>query len=307
MPVPDFQTLMLPTLKSFAGGRTSVSECLSDIVAEFGISEQEAEELIPSGRLTVLASRAHWARTYLSKAGLLRSPKRNQHEITERGRTLLASNPPRIDMKVLAKFTEFSDWRDAGRADPALSTEIPLAQEKAFVSTPEEALEKLAREIENRVVSELLETLVATSPAKFEAIVIDLLSAMGFGGGRREMAQQVGRSGDGGIDGVIKEDALGLDAIYIQAKRYSPENKVGRPDIQRFVGSLTGEGATKGVFVTTSGFSKEAHEFLNRVNQRIVLIDGDRLARLLISHGVGVRTEQTYVIRRIDDEYFDVN
>lgn len=305
MPIPDFQTAMLPVLRAFNDGAKSVSEALPALRKEFLVTDSEAEELLPSGRVTVLQSRAHWARTYLSKAGLLQSPSRNRHEITDAGKRLLASGVDRIDMKTLEQFPAYLAWRELEHSTPAIPRQaLTVAQETHQAETPEERIESDFGSIASALSEELLEAISALSPQKFEQLIVDLLLAMGYGGGDRSMGERIGRSGDGGIDGIINEDALGLDAVYIQAKRYAPDSKVGRPALQAFVGSLTGEGATKGVFVTTSDFSKEAKDYLNRVQHRIVLINGDRLARLMIQHEVGVRARKTYVLRSVDEDYF---
>lgn len=304
MPIPDYQTLMLPVLRLFAEGAGNVTDCLPAIRQQFGITEAAAAELIPSGRVTLLSNRVHWARTYLSKAGLLDSPARNRHRITERGRQFLAANPDRIDNRRLEAIPEFAAWRNtaAGAADPlAAPASVPGP---ADTQTPEDLIETAHRTLNAALRDELLTLLRSIAPDRFELLILDLLRAMGFGAGRSERAQTTRRTGDGGVDGIIHEDALGLDAVYIQAKRYGADNKVSRPAIQQFVGSLTGEGATKGVFVTTSEFSQEARSYLDRVQQRIVLIDGPRLAQLMIDHDVGVRARKAYVIRSIDEDYF---
>ncbi len=304
MPVPSYEVLMLPVLRLIAGGAQNVAECVPSIKAEFGISDEEAEEIIPSGGLTVLQSRTHWARTYLSKAGLLESPKRNHHVITEAGRKFLATNPTTISNKTLDQFEGFKDWRsqsatgDDGIATNAVSPVIDDSQ------TPQDAMESANAMLTSALRDELLGLLQEITPQRFERLILDLLSAMGYGGGDVANGQMTKASGDGGIDGIVNEDALGLDAVYIQAKKYAPENKISRPDIQKFVGSLTGEGATKGVFVTTSDFSKEAREYLNKVQHRIVLINGQMLAQLMIQHGVGVRARTTYIVRSVDEDYF---
>lgn len=304
MPVPDYQTLMLPVLKLIAGGATNVSECLPAIQAQFQISDDEAQEMLPSGRMTYLQNRAHWARTYLSKAGLLTSPKHNYHEVTDLGRSVLAENPAQIDNTYLARFEDFADWRDhaSGPETPPASQSASSTPEDS--QTPEDAMDSANRIIQSALRDELLGNLLSLTPQRFERVILDLLSAMGFGGGRLENTHMTQASGDGGIDGIIHEDALGLDAVYIQAKRYAPDNKISRPDIQRFVGSLNGEGATKGVFVTTSDFSREARDYISRVPQRIVLINGARFADLMIEHGVGVRVRRTYAIQSVDEDYF---
>jgi restriction system protein len=288
MPIPDFQTAMLPVLR-----------------AEFAITDAEAEELIPSGRLTTLQSRAHWARTYLAKAGLLTSPKRNRHVITDAGRQLLASGVTRIDMKTLEQFPAYRAWREQ-EGQPASDLTVAVSQDvpSAKVLPPDERIEREFVIIEAALADELLSAVHGMTPKQFEQLIVDLLLAMGYGGGDRSMGERIGRSGDGGIDGIIDEDALGLDAVYVQAKRYAPDSKVGRPALQAFVGSLTGEGANKGVFVTTSDFSREARDYLTRVQHRIVLINGERLARLMIQHEVGVRARRTFTLRTVDEDYF---
>lgn len=304
MPVPDFQTLMLPVLEQFAQGKTNIAQCLPALQEQFNITDEEAAALNPSGTMTTFANRSHWARTYLSKAGLLTSPGRNRHEITEDGRRLLASGVTHVDMKTLEQFTSYQSWRELespGLLRPKSDLEQIPSQE---TETPEERIERDHRRIEDAVVEAILAQLHAMSPVRFERLILDLLTKMGYGAGDLSNSQMTKASGDGGIDGIINEDALGLDAVYIQAKRYAPDSKVGRAALQAFVGSLTGEGANKGVFVTTSDFSKEAKDYLNKVQHRIVLINGDRLARLMIAHEVGVRARKTYVLRSVDEDYF---
>lgn len=302
MPVPDYEALMLPVLRLFAEGAKNISECVPRLKDQFGISDEEARELIPSGRITVLQSRAHWARTYLSKAGLLHSPKRNLHVVTDRGLQLLATNPERIDNKALDVFEDFRAWRKAESVGGEVTGSPSLVIDDS--QTPEEAIASAHAMLSAALRDELLALLQDVSPQQFERLILDLLAAMGYGGGDLANGLMTKATGDNGIDGIINEDALGLDAVYIQAKRYAPENKVSRPDIQRFVGSLTGEGANKGVFVTTSDFSREAREYLIRVQHRIVLINGATLAKLMIQHGVGVRARSTYVISSVDEDYF---
>lgn len=293
----------------FEAGAKNVADCVPQVKDQFGITDEEAEELLPSGRVTVLQSRTHWARTYLSKAGLLTSPKRNLHVITDRGRAVLAQNPPTIDNAFLSQFEEFEAWRErAASGSGAPAEEAPAGQGAVRTvedgQTPEDAMAAADKVLRAALADELLALLLDMSPQRFERVILDLLAAMGFGKGDLSSGHVTKATGDGGIDGVIHEDALGLDAVYVQAKRYAPDNKVSRPDIQRFVGSLTGEGATKGVFVTTSGFSREAQEYISRVQHRIVLIDGLRFAHLLIQHGVGVRVRATYAIQTVDEDYF---
>ncbi|WP_423316500.1 restriction endonuclease [Paracoccus sp. KR1-242] len=314
MPIPDYETLMLPVLQLFGGGARNVAECVPRLKMEFAITDDEAEELLPSGRVTVLQSRAHWARTYLSKAGLLESPKRNQHVITEKGREVLASQPTRIDNNFLDSFEGFRDWRArASAADVASdqpiepATIIRLNPEPTQIEsrqTPEDAMAAAHKVMNAALRDDLLALLQTMDPIRFERLILDLLGAMGYGGGDLGNGRMTRASGDGGIDGIIDEDALGLDAVYIQAKRYDPSYKVGRPDLQRFVGSLTGEGASKGVFVTTSDFSRDAATYVDRVQHRIRLINGQKLAALMIQYGVGVRARSSYTIHTVDEDYF---
>lgn len=306
MPVPDYETLMLPVLRLFGSGAKNVAECVPALKDEFGITDEEARELIPSGSMSVLQSRAHWARTYLSKAGLLHSPSRNLHVITDRGRALLQQNPARIDNATLGEFEGFSDWVERSKSgsftgQPSDQKAPPTVEES---QTPDAAMAAASAILDAALVDELGEVVRSVTPQRFERLILDLLIAMGYGGGDIENGRMTKASGDGGIDGIINEDALGLDAVFVQAKRYAPGNTVGRPDIQRFIGSLTGEGANKGVFVTTSSFSKEAQEYINRIQQRVILIDGVALAHLMVKHGVGVRERARYVIKDIDRDYF---
>ncbi len=304
MTIPDYETLMLPVLKLFASGANNVAECLPAIKQQFSITDEEAEELLPSGRVTVLQSRTHWARTYLSKAGLLTSPKRNLHIITQVGKEVLAQNPEGIDNRFLDKFGAFADWRKSATSEGETESGHNIPTRIDDSQTPEDAMEAASKLLHSALRDELLGMLYDLSPQRFERVILDLLAAMGFGNGQHANGHVTKATGDGGIDGIIYEDALGLDAVYIQAKRYAAENKVSRPDIQRFVGSLSGEGATKGVFVTTSDFSKEAKDYIQKVQHRIVLIDGQQFASLMLKHGVGVRVSATYTIQNIDEDYF---
>lgn len=252
--------------------------------------------------MTILSNRAHWARTYLSKAGLLHSPKRNQHLLTPRGKAFLQTNPLKIDNEILSGFEEFSAWK----AMPKQANDNPTTASHftAESKTPEELIDAAFHEIQETLRADILDLLTTMNPIRFERLILDLLKAMGYGAGALGAHLMTKSSGDGGIDGIIHEDALGLDAVYIQAKRYAPDSRIGRPAIQQFIGSLTGEGANKGVFVTTSDFSKEAREYLTKVQHRVVLINGLELARLMIAHGVGVRDRIAYVIRTVDADYF---
>lgn len=323
--MPDYETLMRPVLEGFAAGEGGIKDLLPGLAVRFGLSDEEVGELLPSGRTTVLASRAHWARTYMGRAGLLQSPKRGRHRITEKGLALLREHQGPIDNRVLARFDGFETWRRSatvapsdrheGESNPtapsALSESLQDASSTPEAAdplraetTPAEIIATAHAELMNATAAELLDLVRGMDPARFEQLIVDLLIAMGYGGGKRTMGRRLGRSGDGGIDGVIDEDALGLDAVYIQAKRYAAANTVGSPAVREFIGSLVDRGATKGVFVTTSAFTKEAADLAARVAQRIVLIDGPRLARLLFDHEVGVRTRETYPVKTVDEDYF---
>ncbi|MGR3502701.1 restriction endonuclease [Pseudaestuariivita sp.] len=307
MPHPSYQELMLPVLKLMASGHQTIPQCLPKLIAEFGLSSEEADELLPSGRQTIMANRAHWARNYMSQAGLVFPLKRGHYVLSDAGRDLLARNPEKIDNAMLRAYPDFLEFLDRSKVSSSsedTSFGLTTTPSDTEASTPEDVISQQVSQLDRVLQDELLTAVLALSPLRFEQLIVDLLLKMGFGGGDASSGLRIGRSGDGGIDGIINEDALGLDAVYVQAKRYDPSNKVGRPDIQRFVGSLTGESATKGVFVTTSDYSREARNYISRVQQRIVLINGNRLAQLMAQHEVGVRARKTYVLKSVDDDYF---
>lgn len=305
MAIPDFQTLMLPLLALAASGKQTVPECVPEIAKQFALSEDELAEMLPSRRQLTVVNRLHWARTYLAKAGLLRMVKRGVFEASTDGARVLAEKPDRIDMRYLERFEAYRRWRAAGSKEDKTGPDAPqLELAPSSTETPQERIEAAHNEINAILADELLDRLMTGSPAFFEGAVLDLLLAMGYGRGRKGADQLTGKPGDGGIDGIINEDALGLDAVYVQAKRYAPERAIGRPDIQQFVGSLTGEGAAKGVFVTMSCFTKDAERYVDRIAQRIVLIDGQRFAQLMIANGVGVRATHTITLLEIDENFF---
>ena len=295
---------MLPMLRLVAAGNATIAECEPHLRKQFGISAEDAAALLPSGKQTYLSNRAHWARNYLSQAGLVEAVKRGHYRISSLGRDYLATNPATMTSDSLRQFPKFIEFIARSAPKSSDTRDVVPATSTPKSETPEDLISNAFSQIESTLVSELLEAMQAMTPQQFEQLIVDLLLAMGYGGGDRSMGERIGKSGDGGIDGIINEDALGLDAVYVQAKRYAPDSKVGRPALQAFVGSLTGEGASKGVFVTTSDFSKEAQDYLNKVQHRIVLINGDRLARLMIQHEVGVRARKAYVLRSIDEDYF---
>ncbi len=300
MTIPDYQSLMLPVLEIAAKGETSVPLMEAEVAARFGLSEAERQEMLASGRQRLLHNRIHWAKSYLTKAGLLESPKRGRFVITVAGRQLLATHPAKIDTQYLLSIPAFREFYRNEQSDDAAETTQPVPPSKA---TPEEAVEAAYNSAQAALRADLLDRILQNSPSFFERVIVDLLVAMGYGGSHKNASEQLGRSGDGGVDGVINEDVLGLDRVYVQAKRYSPGTSVGRPDIQAFTGSLVGMGAMKGVFVTTSTFSAPAIEFASRIPQRIILIDGKRLTELMIEHSVGVRSSRILEFKRLDEDF----
>jgi restriction system protein len=298
MPIPDFQTLMLPLLK-FAADRQehSTSDAIDALALEFRLADEERKELLPSGRQSRFDNRVGWARTYLKKAALLESAGRGKFRITARGLKVVKDSPPRIDMKFLEQFPEYVDFRNLSRQEEELTEDAEKAGQ-----TPEEVLELSYQNLRRDLAQELLERIMGCSSRFFERLVVDLLVAMGYGGSRKDAGEAVGQSGDGGIDGIIKEDRLGLDVVYIQAKKW--EGTVGRPVVQTFAGSLEGQRARKGILITTSQFSKEARDYVERIEKKIVLIDGQQLAQLMIDHNVGVAEVETYTVKRVDLDYF---
>ncbi len=302
MAVPDFQSLMLPLLRIAADGREhSLAEARDVLAGEFKLSDADREELLPSGRQPKFANRVAWAKSYLQQAGLLLSPRRGHFQLSDRGQAVLKSPPPRIDIKFLEQYPEFVDFRTPKVDVAGVLVDGPPTQPEP--ETPEEALEAAHLKMRVGLASELLSRVKAASPQFFEGLVVELLLKMGYGGSRRDAGQAIGRSGDEGIDGVISEDRLGLDVVYLQAKKW--DGTVGRPEIQRFVGALHGKRAKKGVFITTGAFSAEATAYVDHIDPKVVLIDGRRLAELMMDFDLGVSTSATYSVKRIDSDYFD--
>lgn len=301
---------MLPVLKLASdGAEHRISDVVDALAVQLKLTDAEREELLPKGKQPTFNNRVHWAKTYLVKAKLLVATRFAHFKITERGRSVLADNVQRIDKKFLTKFDEFNAF--VGTVPTGVVTRLspdmmPKAAEEIAVSesTPDELLRATIKEVESALAAELIARICVASPAFFERLVVDLLLKMGYGGSRSDAGRAIGKSGDGGIDGVIDQDQLGLDRIYLQAKRYDPDNPVGEPDIQKFCGSLGAKKAAKGVFLTTSYFTKPAATFAEHHPYKIVLIDGDLLARLMIHHSVGVRIVETMHYKKIDDEYF---
>lgn len=300
MSIPDFQTLMLPLLRFCADGAVhDRHDALPILAKEFALSESELAELLPSGKQGKFVNRLAWAKSYLKQAVLLETTSRGVFRITERGQSVLAENPARIDMKFLERFSEYQAFRSVQRDGKPPETE---SSEMIQRVTPEELLESGYLQVRTALAADLLTQVKSASPAFFERLVVDLLLRMGYGGTREDAGQVVGKSGDGGIDGIIKEDRLGLDVIYIQAKRW--EGDVGSSEIRNFIGALSVHKAEKGVFITTSGYNKNARETAAKVNSKIVLIDGPTLVELMIDFGLGVSTVNTYEIKRIDSDFF---
>jgi restriction system protein len=305
MPIPDYQTLMLPVLRLAAKGAQRVADVADRVANEYGLTLEERDTLLPSGRQRVLNNRIHWAKFYMSKAGLISSPARGQFIATEEGHKLLATNPDQINVALLMKLPSFREFYKSER-EPAVDNVDVVLDIKATKSgsTPEEQIETAYLALQSALRADILERIAQNTPSFFEQVIVDLLVAMGYGGSHKNAASQLGRSGDGGVDGVINEDRLGLDRVYVQAKRFGKGNTVGRPEVQAFVGSLVGLGATKGVFVTTSTFSPQAREFVQHLSQRIILLDGQSLAGLMVEHGVGVRTSRAIEFKRLDEDFF---
>jgi restriction system protein len=304
MPIPDYQSLMLPVLKLAAdGAEHRFRDVVERLASDLGITESERGELLPSGTAPLFDNRVGWARTYLKQAGLLESTKRGVLRITDRGLKALANGPSRIDAAYLDQFPEFRMFRSRRRDTVEEAAPEAALQQAESTLTPEDALAAAYGKLRAGLEEELLDQVKSASPAFFERLVIDVLVAMGYGGTRQDAGRAVGRSGDGGIDGIIKEDRLGLDVIYVQAKRW--DGTVGRPEIQKFAGALQGQRANKGVFITTSNFSREAHEYVATISSKIILLDGETLAKLMVDHDVGVTPIGTYQLKRVDTDYFE--
>lgn len=302
--IPDYQTLMLPVLKLAAdGAEHKFSHAVELLAEEFSLSTEERNELLPSGSQAVFNNRVGWARSYLKQAGLLSSPKRGFFTITPKGGALLAKNPERVDISILEQYPEFLEFRNRKKDKGENEKPEETSAVSASSQTPEDALASAYSTLRKDLESEILSSVKEASPSFFERLVVDLLVRMGYGGNRQDAGKALGKSGDGGIDGIINEDRLGLDVIFIQAKRW--EGTVGRPEIQKFAGALQGQRARKGVFITTSSFTKEAQEYASLIESKIILIDGDHLSRLMAEHNVGVSTVGQYEVKKLDSDYFN--
>jgi restriction system protein len=299
MAVPTYDKCMLPLLQ-FAGDGTAhhIRDAIEVLASHFGLTDGERSELIPSGKKYKFDDRVQWANTYLKKAGILESAGRGFFRITERGLSVLQANPESIDADFLMQFPEFKKFT---------SRDAPNNSGQEIRQTPQELLQSSYRTLRDELAQELLDTILSCPPNFFERLVVDLLLALGYGGAIEDAGDVIGKTGDNGIDGIIKEDKLGFDAIYVQAKRWDRSNVVSRPTIQAFAGSLIGQGATKGVFITTSSFSKDAISYANKIAQpKVILIDGEQLAKLMIDNDIGVTPIDTFTIKKVDLDYFQL-
>lgn len=305
MSIPDYQTCMLPFLRFLSDGKEHTLREAEDALAKhFLLSPVERVELLPSGQQGIFKNRIGWARTYLKKAGLVEATKRAVFKITDRGNKILASNPEKIDGKFLEQFPEFIQFKEASKAaSENISVLVSAEDITATAITPEESIELAHQGLREQLAQELLSRILACSPTFFEQLVVELLVKMGYGGSRRDAGERIGQTGDGGIDGIIKEDRLGLDLIFIQAKRW--QGTVGRPEIQKFVGALQGQRARKGVFITTSTFTSDAIDYASKIDTKVVLMDGKYLSALMIDFDVGVSIFASYVVKRVDSDYFE--
>jgi restriction system protein len=304
MPIPDYQALMLPVLLVARTGEVRISDVRSKLADDLKLTPEEREKLLPSGRQGLFENRVHWAKFYLGKAGLIESTRRGHFKITQRGTDILKTNPTKVDNETLNQFDEFKQFReraetlgeDNGAKAPVVANPI---------ETPDEIMRKAHKQIGSLLAQELLERILAAPPAFFEHVIVSLLVKMGYGGSVTDAGRVLGRSGDDGIDGVIDQDALGLDRVYVQAKRYASGNNIGSGAIRDFFGSLDRHKAAKGLFVTTSTFSTSARETAEFLSKRIVLIDGTQLTALMIRYNVGCRVEETLHIKKIDEDFFE--
>lgn len=305
MTIPNFQWFMLPLLEIARDGHDHrMSEVIEILAQRSGVTDEERRELLPSGRQARFNNRVAWARSHLKQAGLLENPGRGAFRITERGMKVLRNSPANVDISVLMQFPEYVTFREGSGTKVAKIVSNGVSETgEASDETPEESLDSSYQILRTALAQDLLEQVKESSPRFFENVVVDLLVTMGYGGSRADAGQAVGQSGDGGIDGIIKEDPLGLDIVYVQAKRW--ESTVGRPVVQAFAGSLEGHRARKGVMITTSRFSPDAMQYVRMIEKKIVLVDGEHLANLMIDHGIGVTVVDTYVVKRIDQDYFE--
>jgi len=306
MAIPDYQSVMLPLLR-FAGEKndeTSTGEAVEVLAKEFRLTDEDLKEMLPSGIQSTFVNRVGWASTYMKKAGLLEATRRGYYRITPRGQELLKKQPKAINVKLLKQYPEFLEFQQlkgtrSGDRESSSRTTLDVT-----TATPSEALEAAYENLRDELADELLARVKKSSPSFFERVVVELLVKMGYGGSRADAGKAIGKTGDGGIDGIIKEDKLGLDIVYIQAKRWE-NNPVGRPDVMQFAGALQAQKANKGIFITTSRFTDDARSYVSQIGSKIVLIDGEQLTSFMIEHDVGVSTVSMYPVKKIDTDYFD--
>lgn len=295
---------MLPFLSLLKDGQEhNIRQVEEALAVHFALSPSERAEMLPSGQMGIFVNRVGWARTYLKKAALIDSPRRGVFRISPRGLDVLSQGLKAIDVKYLAQFAEFQEFQRASQPQGVQTPEVLPDGSTEVDRTPEEDIESAYQGLRQQLAQELLTKILSCSPTFFEQLVVELLVKMGYGGSRKDAGERIGQSGDGGIDGIIKEDRLGLDTIFIQAKRW--QGSVGRPEIQKFVGALQGQRARKGVFITTSTYTAEAIAYAGQIDTKVVLIDGNQLAGLMIDFDVGVAQASTYTVKRIDSDYFE--
>ena len=301
MSIPDFQSIMLPLLNFCADGKEHTNrEAIDTLSEQFGLTEEEQKQPLPSGQQRVFDNRVAWARAHMKMGHLVENTRRGVFRITDRGKDVLSKSPSEINLRFLQQFPEYIQARAKHKTNRDQD-----ASEDQEAKTPEEQLEQAYETLRESLASELLSQLKSASPAFFEKVVVEVLVKMGYGGSRKDAGQAIGRSGDEGIDGIIKEDRLGLDIIYIQAKKW--ENTISRPEIQKFAGALQGKRARKGIFITTSEFSNGANEYVSAIDSKIILIDGQQFAKLMMDFSVGVSTEAVYELKKLDSDYFTDN
>jgi restriction system protein len=305
MTIPDFQSMMRPVLALHDDGLPhTAADVRNDVAEVLGVTEQERQVPLPSGRTTRYANRVAWAVTHMVQALLLERPARGVTQILPRGREVLAKYPDRVDMSVLAQFPEYVAFRSRSRPPLKDRDSGSTGEEPTREVSPSEAITEVVDEAHAAVAGDLLARILLRPPQFLERLVLKLLVSMGYGG-LEAVTEHLGGPGDQGLDGLIRQDLLGLDVVYVQAKRYAPDRKVGRPDIQGFAGALQGAQASRGIFITTSSFSADARSYADRINARLVLIDGPELARLMVEHNCGVRVEETFVPKQVDEDFFD--
>jgi len=301
MPIPDFQSVFLPLLRYCADGNVhSKIDAVPALAAEFQLTDAELDIKLPSGKQGLFDNRVGWAKSYLKQGGLLEIVSRGLFKITQRGMGVLNESPTALNVKYLKRFPEFAAFHQGTKPDKADGIVVITQPNSA---TPDELVSAGYKQLRESLATELQERVKTISPSRFEGLVVELLVKMGYGGTQEDAGRVVGKSGDGGIDGIINEDRLGLDVIYIQAKRW--EGDVGRPEVQKFVGALAGHKAKKGVFLTTSSYTKEARVYASQVDSKIVLINGAMLAELMIDFNLGVSTKEVYEVKRLDTDYFE--